>query len=328
MAKENSSVQFTLTKEMASSLKGLSAVEIMLGHIGLAWNLPFLYPFRKAGVLFVGLFFFLSGYGLFKSKENNPNYFKRFLLRRLLLLLAPAYLLYVFGEVCITPMVSPIATVNYVLTHLQPKFFFESLIWFIEEIAVFYVLFYLCYRFFKTKTANILMTAITLIAIVVLFILDKKYAIGATWYESSLCFVLGIFYAQKEQECVRLVQEKWILKNVIFLLVETGCIGGFFILKWENAVDLILLRNAAAIFFCGWVITLLQKVRIDYKPLVKLGEASYEIFLLHNAIIYVCSTKIRLSSEMQGLLTVVITILLALLLHIPLKALEKLIRKI
>lgn len=60
------------------SIRGLSAVEIMLGHIGIATGLLILYPNRKAGILFVGIFFLLSGYGLSKSLNENKDYLKHF----------------------------------------------------------------------------------------------------------------------------------------------------------------------------------------------------------------------------------------------------------
>ena len=53
-----------LSSEQSIAVKGVCAIEIMLGHIGLATGSVFLFPNRKAGILFVGIFFLLSGYGL------------------------------------------------------------------------------------------------------------------------------------------------------------------------------------------------------------------------------------------------------------------------
>lgn len=54
-------------------------IVIMIGHIGLATGSIVLYPNRKAGILFVGIFFMLSGYGLIYSVDNKPEYLKHFL---------------------------------------------------------------------------------------------------------------------------------------------------------------------------------------------------------------------------------------------------------
>lgn len=60
-------------REQFLALRGISAIEIMIGHIGLATDSVILYPNRKAGILFVGIFFLLSGYGMAYSTEHKPN---------------------------------------------------------------------------------------------------------------------------------------------------------------------------------------------------------------------------------------------------------------
>lgn len=45
-----------LNQSVSQAIKGLSALEIMIGHLGIATGFSFLYPNRKAGILFVGIF--------------------------------------------------------------------------------------------------------------------------------------------------------------------------------------------------------------------------------------------------------------------------------
>lgn len=61
-----------------TSLRGICAIEIMLGHIGIATENIFLFPNRKAGILFVGIFFLFSGYGLAYSVEHKRDYLHGF----------------------------------------------------------------------------------------------------------------------------------------------------------------------------------------------------------------------------------------------------------
>lgn len=79
------------------AIRGICAVEIMLGHIGIATDSLWLYPSRKAGVLFVGVFFTLSGYGLMKSLAQKKDYLKHFLRKRIGSTLLPAYIVYLLG---------------------------------------------------------------------------------------------------------------------------------------------------------------------------------------------------------------------------------------
>lgn len=88
-----------LSKSTTNALKGISAIEIMIGHLGIATGWMLLYPNRKAGILFVGLFFFISGYGLMFSYLRNKNYLKNFLIKKVVIIIVPAYLVYLLNGV-------------------------------------------------------------------------------------------------------------------------------------------------------------------------------------------------------------------------------------
>ena len=74
-------------KETSDCWKGLASIFIMLGHI-CPNNTPVFIRFFLSGNLWVGLFFFYSGYGLQYSLEYNRNYINKkilFLGKRLLI---------------------------------------------------------------------------------------------------------------------------------------------------------------------------------------------------------------------------------------------------
>lgn len=76
-------------QEQSAALRGICAIEIMIGHIGLITGSMVLYPNRKAGILFVGIFFILSGYGVAYSTDHKVDYLKHFLAGRTVKLLLP-----------------------------------------------------------------------------------------------------------------------------------------------------------------------------------------------------------------------------------------------
>ena len=88
-----------LEERQATALRGICAVEIMIGHIGLYTGNEILYPNRKAGVLFVGVFLLLSGYGVAYSVEHKKDYLQHFIRKKILKLILPAYLVYFLYEV-------------------------------------------------------------------------------------------------------------------------------------------------------------------------------------------------------------------------------------
>ena len=74
-------ILYGLTKEKISplngrnviALRGICAIEIMIGHIGLATGSIILYPNRKAGILFVGIFFCYQDMGYHIVKRKNTT---------------------------------------------------------------------------------------------------------------------------------------------------------------------------------------------------------------------------------------------------------------
>lgn len=78
-------------QEQTLALRGICSVEIMMGHIGLTTGSVILYPNRKAGILFVGIFFLLSGYGVAYCTEQKTDYLKNLLVKRTVKILLPAY---------------------------------------------------------------------------------------------------------------------------------------------------------------------------------------------------------------------------------------------
>lgn len=80
-----------MNKENSKALKGILQVIIIIHHISqLSHNSVFLSKFTYFGVYSVGVFFFLSIYGMLKQLENNKKkYLKGFLKHRFTKILIP-----------------------------------------------------------------------------------------------------------------------------------------------------------------------------------------------------------------------------------------------
>lgn len=86
-----------LSLRTSKGLLGFCAVGIMLHHmsqtIHFAGEDPGVLMFMvDIGVCFVGVFFFFSGYGLYSSLRDKPDYLKGFLRNRLPAILVPFYI--------------------------------------------------------------------------------------------------------------------------------------------------------------------------------------------------------------------------------------------
>ena len=134
------------------ALRGICAVEIMIGHVGLMTGSRVLYPNRKAGILFVGIFFMLSGYGVAYGVLNKSGYLKNFLARRIWRLLLPVYSAYVIYEVILIAVCKEAEWTAIFDIHM----FCGSINWYVWEQMAFYVVFWVLYKICPDKT-NILM---------------------------------------------------------------------------------------------------------------------------------------------------------------------------
>ena len=177
--------------KQTNALKGLCAIYVIFHH--LCTYFADVYPsflfFEAVGFLMVGMFFFISGYGLMFGVKNKANYLKGFFTKRLLTILVPYYIIDLFY----------IYAKNFVGA-LNIKYIFLSLfgyhLWYVMAIIIMYIGFYLCFKLFKQK-GIIVMTVYTTLYIVVLYVLNRFYGLadfGLWWYNSIPCFVLGMWY--------------------------------------------------------------------------------------------------------------------------------------
>lgn len=74
-----------LNSDTAKSLKGICCIMVVLCHIANRMvNVGFMKPFSIVGAYAVGIFFFLSGYGLMYSYLTKNNYLKHFIKKKVL----------------------------------------------------------------------------------------------------------------------------------------------------------------------------------------------------------------------------------------------------
>lgn len=200
--------------------------------------------------------------------------------------------------------------------------FLKRVNWFVFEILIFYFVFWILYRFLPIKTANILLGIIIVVAIGIGF----HNRIANFWYASSSCVFLGVLYAQNEKELNLFLNEQYYLKNAFLLSGCAACILLFLGLGNDSTVGNPVAKNMAALFFCIWTLSVLQKIRVKFGILRWLGEVSYEIFLLH--FVWLRVLKMFITSAWGYVLAVTIaTLISANILRMPIRKVERLIRR-
>lgn len=282
-------------------LRGLCAFEIMIGHIGLATGSAILYPNRKAGILIVGVFFFLSGYGLAYSFCTKESYLEKFVQKKFFKLILPVCIVYLMYSMvlCIEEK-----SLYKLIDLLNPVQIFQQTNWYIWELLFLYLLFYLLYKYYAGENKEIIINAMLILFVAVCYIAN----IEATWYGSTLCFGVGVLFYKHEIDIRKIIADKksfWFINGIALIV---GMV--VFYAKGDSFLGLVVGRNVSSVTFTMLVVALLYIFKVGNCVSKWLGAFSYEIFLIHPYVINILKDKIE-NPFFYEWLVVLITLCLA-----------------
>lgn len=305
-----------LSKDNTNSLKGILAICVLVHHLyqhsGLfrdGWLRLFGVGFQALGFVTVAMFFFLSGYGLIASYRKNPASIYHFVKHKIL----PFYvinIILIVIYVCVDLLLGQQITVVSILE----SFTFGGTViangWYIQVQLLYYIMFYLVFRFCKGKRHLIFMLGlhITYLLICVLF------GIKSAYYERTFIFVAGMYWYEYRNMIDYWVDSKryrWIIAWSISCVLFAAT---YFMPDFGMAV---LFRGISYFFFVPAVILLLKKVKIQNKVTSFLGRISLEIYVLQGVFLMLFHAKnMYISNPYLYLLAVSIsTIVTACILH-------------
>lgn len=231
------------------SLRGFAAVGVVLHHISqqeALQNAGELSLFVNAGYLFVSIFLFCSGYGLYVSLQNKPGYLDGFLRRRLKYILVPFYVttaIYALFLALCGVKEPPLYWISGLtgITTLSP------FAWYPIVITILYIAFWLFFRKAEKPAVPVAGLFLLILLLSVLFSVEghfvwwkgpKNWWIsgmevpwwmqqkvwwfqGEWWVNSAVAFPIGIiFAANREKLNVWLKKGYWVkLVLCLFLCV-------------------------------------------------------------------------------------------------------------
>lgn len=251
------------------ALRGLFALEIVVGHAYTNTKIVGLFLFEKGMICAVGVFFMLSGYGLIKSFKTKEKYMDNFPIKRLIGIGFPVL------ETCVVFWF--IQIIQYGEDVVNQEWHFSELInWYIIELSILYVVFYICYKFFDLSKAVVNLCVVVFILTLIMF------AIGLheCWYVSTLCFVLGIILFDNEKKIIDIIIKKksCCLLSIGFLFFIS--IGSLLFDK-ENRIFVFATRILATLSFCCLLMVIITNLEIGNKVLNFIGKYSVYIYLIH-----------------------------------------------
>lgn len=135
------SEQGIFNKNVANKLKGIAAIGVVCSHV-LSSKSYFILKYFTKGYLWVGVFFFLSGYGLAYSSKTKDNYMTNFIFKKFVQI----YLPFVIGQAIYLVIVNYINKVPFKMLDLicvAGIGVVNPVLWYILEILVIYTIFFI-----------------------------------------------------------------------------------------------------------------------------------------------------------------------------------------
>lgn len=316
---KNEKTQEPLCMDTSMALRGLCAVEILLGHVGLLNHNPALFANRRAGILIVGVFFMLSGYGLSYGYNRKEGYLKNFLVKRISAILIPS-LLVIFADRMISILVF-----EQKYSSVYEFMGMSAATWYIYELIVLYILFYICSLFMNDKAY------IPVLFISVLFVVTAYFLkVEEFYYGSTLCFPFGMltynFYEKNRNISNNISPYTYIyIYNVLIVVLLGASVLIFF--KCEGSfVGETVARNIAALCFCLLLLFVLEHFALKGKIVGWLGTLSLEIFLLHQPVEHGL-VNIGIYYKVSDYVFLIFVLALTVVFAIPLKYINDCIKK-
>ena len=274
------------------ALKGVFAIYVIFHHLCtyLADYFPSFYAFKYLGFLMVGGFFLISGYGLMYGVMNRQNYLRGFFRNRVIAILLPYYIINVFY--IYANHLSGALTKKYVILSL-----FGFNLWYVMAITILYIGFFLCFRFMDKKYGIWCISVFVYLYIkvfYVLFVYLLKPAFGYWWYNSVICFAIGIWYCYKKDKIDRFLQRHYKLMLSAFIAVMVPTYW-FTCLHFNERIPFLLTAEVlCSTAFAFAVIMLAMKAKAGNPVLNFCGYLSFELYLSHAIFIFALRSNVKL----------------------------------
>lgn len=324
-ADENSFNSDFLSIRATRSLQGLAAFGVICHHISqteILQKSDEIQIFKDVGFLFTGLFFFVSGYGLLKSLDSKRDYLKGFLKRRCVPIIVSFYamnFLYIIWHLILR---TPMSADEWICKILGIALLNDNA-WFVPVILILYVSFYFAFKKAKNRRRAFAMVFIVVVAQIALFLFLRHFPWwhgeknwwrvpgafsicawwkrpcalwfeGEWWVNSTVCFLLGMFFAQGERKIFAFFSKNyWVKFFASFALALIFLCAGIWALSaisyWrefggDNSVaprlKMILIQTAQVVSFVIFVAVFMMKFFADNRVTRFFGKHSLEIYLM------------------------------------------------
>ena len=265
-----------MNKSTSVMLKGLACIIVLMCHFKIT-NI-----FSTCGYLAVGIFYFFSGYGLAYCTLHKKNYIDTFLVKKFIHIFVPFYIIY-FVYDCICDGGVSIKNFVYIFNPFNPC----EYLWYVKSIIYIYIYYFIIYKILEKISGNVI-DKIGRLGVLV-WILAGISMITFTTDPNrflSLGFIVGWYFAIKEEKDIGFFKNKYWLIIVEFVLIIAFHLTAYYL---YNNIGLYILSQYMGPTLCGILCyTIAVNFEFDNKCLLGLGMISYEMYLAHPVMLKVC----------------------------------------
>ncbi len=270
--------------KQTKAIQGFCALCIVFHHMSQKTAAPWLPKeyiihgldvFIDMGCMFVGVFLFFSGYGLYKSYKSKENYLdNRFIGSHywpiLLALLTSGLTFWLVGRVT-----SPYT-------------------WYIYAILYLYLAFYVCFKFCKNDKLAIFFVGV---AVVLYAVVCDRLFLGGWWFNTVGLFPIGILLAKNEQKFTEALKKGYVIRLLASIATAVGMWYASKLL--DNAayraadmlsyqvfrIGVVAAQFISCVGFVGIVLLAGMKIKFGNKILSFLGSMTLELYLIHGVFV-------------------------------------------
>lgn len=273
-----------MSPQKSNSIKGFFVLMVLLSHSrkfvkidSSPINEPFLELMSFFGQFMVVMFLLYSGYGIMLGLKNKEGYAKSILTKRF-----PKVLLHFDIAVILYFILGLLLGNNYSFKRLLLSLIgvndVGNAVWFIFVTLVLYLLTFSVFTFCK-KNVIIGAVIMSIVSIMLVFIIRKWKISEHWWYDTIMCFPLGMWYALVKPYIDKLLLNdfnKW-----FSFTATTGIIFYFLVYVMDNYGRRMRYFIPAALIFGVFILLLSMRISINNKILSWFGNHVFSIYILH-----------------------------------------------
>lgn len=279
-----------ISKDNTNLLRGVCVLLILIHHFSQQlFDVSYLKPFKYIGVFAVALFFFLSSYGMTVSLTKNPDYLKNFLFKRFSKIYIPYLIINTITLIIMVLFYDASYTILDVVLFVSGFKLIDASLWFVHRILIYYIVFYLSFKFFSKKKALISVFLFTIVYCVICF----QFGRGIWEFRTAFSFPLGILFGLYHNKIYKLATSNYIKITALCAL----CFFSTVYLYGFTDVYPLITSALTAVFSILLVLLLLMKVNIVSKPFSFLGNISYEIYLVHMKVLVISYSIVHITQS-------------------------------